>query len=525
MDSLSENECELAVVNRIDGTVDHHIRILLENGYSVDEVKRLLKKGLSLAELAETVECMATRAARTQTPEDEMHDVDLLRFHLTDARKQPTGVFDHEIFVDICEKHHIFVLGGVPYLYKNGVFRPDYSGAELKTLIRVRIFPEFVKSTTIRRVYDLFLSAAELQVTAAQLNNYPPHWICFRNAFYDPLDGQLYPHDPKYRAINQVPCFFDPLEQLTGETTEAFLRFAIPDLADREMLLQYAGLCLTKDTRQQKFLLLIGAPGSGKSTLIRLIEQMVGADNTANVSLATLGQRFASFGLMGKLLNSCADLELTALEDVSTVKRLLGEDTICAEAKGRDAVSFHSYARMIFSTNEMPLVRSERTNGFFRRLLILRMDNTPERRDVDLFDRLVEELPYFVMLSVRALERLYRNGGYFAESDNSRQAVAQMRCDSDSVEAYLTESVYRVRGGRIERGVLFDRYSRYCFENERQALTRNNFFKALRAKGFSENRDSVGRYFCDISFEKSVTETVTDEDFALLLDTPTPFDG
>ena len=93
---------------------------------------------------------------------------------------------------------------------------------------------------------------------------------------------------------------------------------------------------------------------------------------------------------------------------------------------------------------------------------------------------------------------VYQNGGLIAESDNSKQAVVQMRCDSDTVEAFLQETVVRVDGGRIERGVMFDQYSRYCFQNERQALTRNNFYKSLRAKGISEGRDYSGRFFRDV---------------------------
>ena len=40
------------------------------------------------------------------------------------------------------------------------------------------------------------------------------------------------------------------------------------------MLLQFMGLCLTRDTRQQKFMILNGAGGSGKSTLVSLISRL-----------------------------------------------------------------------------------------------------------------------------------------------------------------------------------------------------------------------------------------------------------
>lgn len=521
---------KITEVARLDGTLDEQIAILSESGVPMETIKDYIKSGYSLDRVASAVRNMAEKASGTgaMQPEDSADNLDrdaLMRFHLTDARNQPTGVFDLEIFQDICEKHNLFIMGGIPYIYRNGVFKPDYSGAELKTMIRRRILPEFVKSTTIRRIYDLFLSAAELQATADKVNNFPPYWINFVNSFYDPLEKRYYPHDPKYRAINQIPHFFDRAAPLKGNNIAQWIQFAIPDKDNREMLLQYCGLCLTTDTRQQKCLLLNGMPGSGKSTLIRLLEMSVGADNVSNVSLSELGQRFAAYGLMGRLLNSCADLEVGALEDVSLAKKLLGEDAIRAEAKGKDAVSFHNYAKMIFSTNELPLVKAERTNGFFRRLLILDMNIVPDKRRADFFETLSQEVDDFILLCVQALERMHSGGGLIAESESSKKAVTTMRCDSDTVEAFLTDCIYRTRGKRIERGVLFDRYATYCFGSERQSLTRNNFFKALRVKGFSESRDSAGRYFNDVAFEKSVTETVTDDDYALLLDTPTPFDG
>ena len=141
---------------------------------------------------------------------------------------------------------------------------------------------------------------------------------------------------------------------------------------------------------------------------------------------------------MGKLLNSCADLELTALEDTSTIKKVLGEDTLRAEAKGKDAFSFRSYAKLIFSTNELSIVKAERSNGFYRRLLILPMNRTPGKILPNLFDTLQAEIPYFIRLCAEALRRMYERGRILS-SAHSDEAVEQFRMDSDTVAAFLAE--------------------------------------------------------------------------------------
>lgn len=446
-------------------------------------------------------------------PEEKPGELDLDQFHIINDKGRITGVFDLAIFQYLKAEKDLFVLGGVVYIYRDGVFRPDRSGAELKTMIRKLIYPEFVKSTTIKRIYDLFTSDAELQVTTEDLNQYPVEWINFRNGFYDPVTKKQIPHDPKYRATVQIPHSYDPEGQLTGTMVQNWLSFICDAPEDIEMLTEFAGLCMTRDTRQQKFLILNGEGGTGKSTVIRMIDTMIGSENISNISLNQLAQRFSAFGLMGRLLNSCADLEIDALSDVSTLKKVLGEDTISAEAKGKDAVSFRSYAKLIFSTNELPIVRAEKTNGFYRRLLILTMDRVPEKRETDFFDRLSAEIDDFIRISVKALERLYAIG-QITESPGSVEAVKRLRCDSDTVEAFLTERVEKVPDStenRIKKSDLYRSYEEFCRDMERQSLTKQNFYRSMKTKGFSEVKTKTGtECFRGLKYRENLRENSVD---------------
>lgn len=476
----------------------------LDAGHTVDDLKELIEK---------------SEIMNSEYMNSESRNLD--RFHLIDGQGRIKGVFDWAIFQYLTAENNLFVLGGIPYLYDGGCYRADENGSKLKTMIRACCYPEFVKSTTIKRVYDLFVTAAELQARYDDLNGYPAHWINFRNGFYDPKTRQMIPHDPSFKAINQIPHDYDPNGHDDGASVEEWLTFIVPDPADREMLLGYAGYCMTRDTRQQKFLILNGEGGTGKSTVIRMIEAVIGSENISNISLSELTQRFASFGLLGKLLNSCADLEVQALEDTSTLKKTLGEDTLRGEAKGHDAFSFKSYAKLIFSTNELPVVKAEKTNGFYRRLLILPMNRVPEVKKADLFDQLSQEIGYFIRLSVEALERMYKRGELL-ESTNSIEAVNRLRMDSDTVAAFLNDEVYKVRGARIERGLLYKRYEDYCYASDRQSLTRNNFYRSMRVKGFAEIKSNGDRCFEGISFEKPALKSALPDGF-VEVDEPLPF--
>ncbi len=440
------------------------------------------------------------RAVTEKRAEGNMPD--LSQFHLVNNKGVPAGVFDEAIFKYIKGQQDLFVCGGTVYIYDGGYFKADISGARLKTMISKLIYPQFIKSTTLKRIYDRFLCDISLEVSFEELNRYPAHWICFENGMYDCKEKRLLPRSPKYKAVNQIPHEYKPGAVHEGKRTEEFLKFICPEPDSREMLLQFSGYAHTKDVGQQKFLVLLGEGGSGKSTFIRLMEASVGSRNLSNISLTDLQQRFASFGLMGKLLNSCADLEISALEDTAIIKKVLGEDTLRAEQKGRDAISFKNYAKLIFSTNELPVVKAEKTNGFYRRLLVLPMNRVPEKKNPNLLNELLQEIDYFVWLSVQALERMYEKE-IIITSAESEKAVAQLRMDSDTVQAFLVESCVLEDGSRIERTELYRNYEKYCEDTDRQSLTKNNFYKSLRVKGYTDFKTGGYRYFKGISDGKN----------------------
>lgn len=419
---------------------------------------------------------------------DETQD-NLYQFHLHrkkhDGTEEVTGVYDYAIVEDIIAKESLFIMGGTPFLYRNGVYTADTSGAMLTTMIQDHIYKMLRKSSTNRRIFEMFLKTECLQEVFEGLNQYPVQWVPFQNGMFDPITETMTEHSPQFKAINQLPVCYDPVAEPSGEITERWLSSIVPKPDDREMFLQYFGLCMNRDTRQQKFLILLGEGGSGKSTPLHLAETIIGDTNLNNISLDQLTQRFSAFGLLGKLVNICADLKITALEDTSIIKKLTGEDRLFAEAKGKDGFPFRSYSKLLFSTNELPVVKDERTAGFYRRLLVLPFPKPPEHPDPELLDKLLQERDYFIRLCMHALHRMYMNGR-ITESASSVRAVKRLRMDSDTVEAFLTERVTVRPDARIPRAEIFPIYRNYCIAEERRFLSKQSFHKALRSRGFQE---------------------------------------
>lgn len=438
--------------------------------------------------------------------EQAKKNVNLNQFHILDPYGEPKAPFDYAIAEHIKKNYDLFVVDGLPYLYESGAYKADNNGTAIKRIIKGYLLPQFIKSRSINAIYALLVEDADLQRRNEQVNQYPDTWICFKDCMLDAADMKAYAHSPEYFCVNQIPHKWrDILDSTKGETFRKFFSFAVPDSEDQKMFLEYTGLCFTKDSRQQKILLLTGTGGTGKSLLLGLIGDATGNENCAAVSLQGLQQRFSTSLLFGKTVNICADLPSEALTDSSTIKQLAGDDVIFAERKGEQAFTFKNYAKQVYSCNALPLMQGERNNGIFRRLLILEMNNTPDAPDPGLYGQLRSDLLAFMRLAVAGLHQMYTERT-ICESDSSKKAVRRLMKDSDTVSAWVDECCELDKKARVERTVLYDSYSDYCSSEERQSLSRTRFFAALRSRGISEVKVKGIRAFAGLKIGGQMSE-------------------
>ena len=149
----------------------------------------------------------------------------------------------------------------------------------------------------------------------------------------------------------------------------------------------------------------------------------------------------------------------------------------------------------------------------FQEFLILPMNNQPGKIIPDFLSTL--ETDYFIQLSVNALERMYERGT-ICESFHSEEAVKQMRNDSDSVEAWISEEMRRDPDERREKKYLYGHYENYCFRNDRTAVKKQTFYRTMRVKGFIEAKIKGTRYFKGISEKETAPRGgKSDEDISI----------
>ncbi len=170
---------------------------------------------------------------------------------------------------------------------------------------------------------------------------------------------------------------------------------------------------------------------------------------------------------------------------------------------------FEPYAKFIFSCNRIPTTREDKTNGWYRRLLILhimqRAEEVPGIEEI-----LQDDVETFIYLAVTAFHEILVDASGHTEdypkitkSKRSIQMVDDVHAYADSVTAFIHDRTYTTvdeNGNLIPRAKtlrekLYREYEQYCSDEGRIALSKFVFYQNLREKGYSETRDSQGRYF------------------------------
>ena len=129
----------------------------------------------------------------------------------------------------------------------------------------------------------------------------------------------------------------------------------------------------------------------------------------------------------------------------------------------------NSYAKLLFSTNEMPQNLEDKSDAFYRRLLILDMNRVVKsgEKDLHLKEKVQAESDYAIHMAMIALKNLYEQGK-FTESEHSKECVREVQRTSDSICAFIDESLVRAKGKRLKRSEVFTRtkgtrFKRYYF--------------------------------------------------------------
>jgi P4 family phage/plasmid primase-like protien len=299
---------------------------------------------------------------------------------------------------------------------------------------------------------------------------------------------ELEPHLPTDLSYVQLPVEWNPVAS-TNEWESFIHRVFEGD--SYQLAEEVVGWLVRPDMRIQKAVCLLGSGANGKSTYLNGIKHLLGDRNISAVPLHTLqSNKFASFGLIGKLANICPDLSGLELAASDTFKQLTGNDGIWAEKKFGESFHFTPFARLVFSTNNPP---SSKDAGwaYYRRWLIIPFNQSFEpgsdgyKTNEDIRKELYskESLEGLLRLAIRGLQRLEERG-HFKEPDSVKETKTSFMSSTDPLTKWWVESGFEWVEGEdregIEKGRLYVSYSEWRKKNKLSPMMDSIFFRELK---------------------------------------------
>lgn len=308
----------------------------------------------------------------------------------------------------------------------------------------------------------------------------------FRTSTLHIPTGTLLEATPRLFVQSALEFDYDPAAQQPTQWLDFLGRAFDHDPQQIDLLQEWFGYCLTSDNRYHKMFLLIGPPRSGKGTIERILERLVGSSNVCNPSVQDLAEPIGFWSMIGKLLAAFTDARWTTRDAAPAVDKLLrisGGDAVNVRRMYQSSLTnVHLTVRMMMLSNEMPSF-FDASGAMAHRFLIARtMESYIGREDLDLEQRICStELPGILLWAIEGWKRL-NTQRKFTVTDVMRRELEDLMESSSPVQKFAREYCDVGPAYRCNTSTLWSAWQRWCkAENRDWVGTQSSFGRDLRA--------------------------------------------
>jgi len=186
------------------------------------------------------------------------------------------------------------------------------------------------------------------------------------------------------------------------------------------------------------------------------------------------------------------DMKMDKLRDTSYVKRIVtSQGLMDLERKNKQSYQGYMYARLIAFSNGNLEALYDKSDGFYRRQLMLTTKGrTPGRiDDPHISEKMCRELEGILLWALQGLHRLIAQNYHFTESPRAIANREYVKRDSNNVLQFLaSEGYFRFESGSsLSASELYEIYLFWCDENAQPSLRKRSFSNYL-----VENQESFG---------------------------------
>ncbi len=208
-------------------------------------------------------------------------------------------------------------------------------------------------------------------------------------------DRVLLPHSPTNYLTWKLDRDYSPINAQWHSIDKFFHTATRGDESLRNLLIAACAAVLQGRADLQKAFYLFGSGANGKGSFMRLLEMLIGDENTHSTSLENICEnRFEVANLYNKRLVICPD-EDRRIRGLSTFKSVTGGDSLRGEEKGMKAFKFKFQGTVVLASNN-PIFMGDDSYGLSRRLIPIPFAHTvPKSERRDLTPDFTADLPGF----------------------------------------------------------------------------------------------------------------------------------
>jgi putative DNA primase/helicase len=282
------------------------------------------------------------------------------------------------------------------------------------------------------------------------------------------------------------------------------------DLASTTFLQQWAGYCLTGDTREQVFLFLYGPGGNGKSVLMDTLGRLLGdyfVKPVADLYFAKGGTRHMQEVAMlaGARLITVSEVPPNASWDEGKLKDHTGGGKVTANFMRQNSFSFVPQFKITALGNHQPTFPGGMNAAIKRRFRMMLLDYVPVVVDRGLMEGLWAEREEILRWCLDGLTdpgRGWLSTGLIVPTA-VQDATDEFIHDQDVFGLWLEARVEKQRGKRTNTSDLFNDWTEFRHANGAPAVATNPtaFSVEMVKRGFNRVRTMSVRGFDGIALK------------------------
>lgn len=367
-----------------------------------------------------------------------------------------------------------------------GIYTEDN---ELLQDLMATIYPNITERQAIDTLYKISHSVP--------LKNKQNNFVVIGSELYNNQTGEFNPFNPNVIATRKVKAEYNPNvtePTINGWKPTEWLRGLFNhDKESYDLAIQIIRATVTGKTLDNIFWL-HGVGGTGKGTFQALLENLVGAENTASFKIDEKNGRFDTSILIGKSVVIGDDVQKdVVIKDTSIVFSLATGDPIRIEDKGKRPYTTRLKMTVVQSSNGFPRMNADKNaiNRRFRVLSFSELKGKPDKRIKNDYINRPEVLEYLVKL---AIETPFKDIEPQRSIDFLNEEYKEMNPVADFVDRFFNDDVIQCK--YVPNGYVFECFKAYCKQHQNSKYFLNEVslhteIKSLLPKSFRPKKVTI----------------------------------